>query len=124
MPTPGALRPIQRVPSGLPGPGGTGFSPLAHGELGGYHHGLRHLTTIWKRPSGVGYTACPVATWNVRHTRMPLYSVSRFEPRRITITGPIVLGVTGGSLSFAVRRIVERVPCTSSSESICTALRS
>ena len=27
MPTPGAERPIQRVPSGLPGPGGTGSSP-------------------------------------------------------------------------------------------------
>src|SRR5436190_1428839 len=33
MPTPGALSPIQRVPSGLPGPGGTGFSPAAHGEI-------------------------------------------------------------------------------------------
>ena len=27
MPTPGALNPIQRVPSGLPGPGGTGLGP-------------------------------------------------------------------------------------------------
>ena len=54
MPTPGAERPIQRVPSGLPGPGGIGFAPFAHGEFGGYHHGSFHLTTIWKRPSGVG----------------------------------------------------------------------
>ena len=54
MPTPGALRPIQRVPSGFPGPGGTGFSPAAQGSAGGYHHGFFHLTTIWKRPSGVG----------------------------------------------------------------------
>src|SRR6478736_10526671 len=66
MPTPGTLRPIQRVPSGLPGPGGTGFSPAAHGEAGGYHHGFFHLTMMWNLPSGVGYTACPVATPNVR----------------------------------------------------------
>src|SRR5581483_5460395 len=71
MPTPGAVRPIQRVPSGLPGPGGIGFAPLAHGEFGGYHHGLRHLTTIAKRPSGVGYAACPVATPNVRTVFIP-----------------------------------------------------
>ena len=55
MPTPGADSPIQRVPRGLPGPGGIGFWPCAHGELGGYHHGFFHLTTIEKRPSGVGY---------------------------------------------------------------------
>ena len=24
----------------------TGFSPAAHGEAGGYHHGFRHMTTI------------------------------------------------------------------------------
>ena len=54
MPTPGALSPVQRVPSGLPGPGGIGFSPCAQGEFGGYYHGFRHLTTIWKLPSGVG----------------------------------------------------------------------
>ena len=55
MPTPGADSPIQRVPSGLSGPGGIGFSPCAQGESGGYHHGFLHLTTIEKRPSGVGY---------------------------------------------------------------------
>ena len=54
MPTPGELMPIQRVPSGLPGPGGVGFSPFAHGSGGGYHHGSFHLTTIWKWPIGVG----------------------------------------------------------------------
>ena len=54
MPTPGAESPIQRVPSGLPGPGGIGFAPFAQGEFGGYHHGFSHLTTIRKRPSGVG----------------------------------------------------------------------
>ena len=47
-PTPGADRPIQRVPSGLPGPGGIGFAPCAHGESGGYHHGSFHLTTMSK----------------------------------------------------------------------------
>src|SRR5581483_7027952 len=54
MPTPGELRPIQRVPSGLPGPGGTGFSPAAHGAAGGYHQGFFHLTMIENLPSGVG----------------------------------------------------------------------
>ena len=71
MPTPGAERPIQRVPSGLPGPGGIGCSPFAQSEFGGYHHGFFHLTTIWKRPSGVGYCALPVATRNLRTGRMP-----------------------------------------------------
>src|SRR3954454_2300726 len=72
MPTPGAERPIQRVPSGLPGPGGIGFAPFAHGEFGGYHQGLRHLTTTDHRPSGVGYEDWPVATPNTRHGRIPL----------------------------------------------------
>ena len=49
IPTPGALSPIQRVPSGFPGPGGTGLSPLAQAScVGGYHHGFNCLTTIWK----------------------------------------------------------------------------
>src|SRR2546423_14836911 len=62
MATPDALSPIQRVPSGLPGPGGTGSSPCAHESwVGGYPHGLPHLTTIWKRPRGVGHLAWPVA---------------------------------------------------------------
>jgi hypothetical protein len=55
MPTPGAESPIQRVPSGFPGPGGTGLSPRAQTSwVGGYHQGLTHLTTTWKRPAGVG----------------------------------------------------------------------
>src|SRR5918912_1355153 len=62
MRTRGAERPIQRVPSGLSGPGGIGFWPAAQGEFGGYHHGFRHLTTIWNRPSGVGDVFLPVAT--------------------------------------------------------------
>src|SRR6478735_3291695 len=33
IPTPGALSPIQRVPSGFPGPGGTGWIPCAHEAL-------------------------------------------------------------------------------------------
>src|SRR3954468_1410110 len=61
-PTPGAEMPIQRVPSGLPGPGGTGFSPAAQAEFGGYHQGLRCFVTISKRPTGVGYCDCPTAT--------------------------------------------------------------
>src|SRR5205809_6278617 len=88
MPTPGAEIPIQRVPSGLPGPGGTGFSPCAHGEFGGYHHGFFHITTIEKRPFGVGYRGCPVATPRRRTNRIPLYSVSVCVSLRITMTGP------------------------------------
>src|ERR1051325_1104040 len=71
MPTPGADRPIQRVPSGLFGPGGIGFWPAAHGEFGGYHHGFRHLTTIWKRPSGGGDVFWPVAAAKSWHCVMP-----------------------------------------------------
>src|SRR5919106_1197979 len=55
MPTAGTDKPIQRVPSGFPGPGGIGEASRAQSESGGYHHGLRHLTTTRKRPSGVGY---------------------------------------------------------------------
>src|SRR2546423_9692091 len=98
MPTPGALRPIQRVPSGFPGPGGTGFNPCAQRELGGYHHGFLHLTTTRKRPSGVGKLAWPVATGKTRQGSIPRYRWSRLEPRRITITGPkfvrVIVGVT------------------------------
>src|SRR4051794_28191150 len=55
MPTPGASRPIQRVPSGLPGPGGTGLRPFPHEScVGGFHHGFFHLTTMFQRPRGVG----------------------------------------------------------------------
>ena len=54
IPTPDAESPIQRVPSGFPGPGGIGVAPLAQAESGGYHHGFRHLTTIDQRPIGVG----------------------------------------------------------------------
>src|SRR6202008_165336 len=55
MPTPGADRPIQRVPSGLPGPGGIGWAPFAHGASGGgYPHGFRSMMTILYEPSGVG----------------------------------------------------------------------
>ena len=70
IPTPDAERPIHRVPSGFPGPGGIGFAPFAQPELGGYHHGLRHLTTIVQRPRGVGYADWPVATPKTRHGRM------------------------------------------------------
>ena len=41
MPTYGDEIPIQRVPSGFPGPGGIGFAPSAQAEpCGGYHHGF------------------------------------------------------------------------------------
>ena len=71
MPTAGAEMPIQRVPSGLPGPGGIGSASFAQSDAGGYHHGFLHLTTISKWPSGVGYRDCPVATPNVRRSFMP-----------------------------------------------------
>ncbi len=55
IPIPGAESPIQRVPSGLSGPGGTGFSPCAQElDVGGYHQGFTHFTTMSKRPVGVG----------------------------------------------------------------------
>ena len=55
MPTYGAEMPIQRVPSGFPGPGGTGSLPAAQAEsCGGYHHGLRCYVTISNSPIGVG----------------------------------------------------------------------
>src|SRR5918995_7161179 len=72
MPTPGDEMPIQRVPSGLPGPGGIGSLPFAQSELGGYHQGCFHLVTTWKRPSGVGYCDMPVATRKLLTARMPL----------------------------------------------------
>ena len=73
IPTPGALSPIQRVPSGLPGPGGTGLAPAAHEScVGGNHHGFLCLTTISKWPSGVGQAACPVATGKTRTRWVPL----------------------------------------------------
>ena len=40
MPIAGADVPIQRVPSGLLTPGGTGPRPAAHGESGGNHVGF------------------------------------------------------------------------------------
>src|SRR5437667_11764056 len=70
MPTPAAFSPIQRVPSGLPGPGGIGRAPTAHGDGGGVHHGFSCLSTICHTPDGVGYADCPVATWNVRTRRL------------------------------------------------------
>src|SRR3954454_16562599 len=67
MPTYGAVSPIQRVPSGFPGPGGIGFAPSAHADpAGGYHHGSNCLLMTSYLPSGVGYSDRPVATWKVR----------------------------------------------------------
>ena len=71
MPTAGAERPIHRVPRGLPGPGGIGSASFAQSDAGGYHHGLRHLTTISHFPSGVGYLDWPVATPKSRRSFMP-----------------------------------------------------
>ena len=46
IPTYGDEIPIQRVPSGLPGPGGTGSESAAQSDGGGYHHGFRCKFTI------------------------------------------------------------------------------
>src|SRR5919204_305789 len=123
MPTPGALSPIQRVPSGFPGPGGIGFWPFAHGEAGGYHHGFLHLTAIVKRPSGVGYALCPVATWKARANRVPLYRYSSFRPRWITITGPKVRRVTLGLTTRWTSRTVSRADGLSTATMSRTARR-
>src|SRR4030095_6362618 len=55
---------------------------------GGIHQGSRCLVAIEYTPSGVGYVAWPVATPNVRTALRPLKSVSLFDPRKTTITGP------------------------------------
>ena len=47
IPTYGDEMPIHRVPSGFPGPGGTGSAPSAQAEpSGGYHQGFRCIVTI------------------------------------------------------------------------------
>src|SRR5262249_57921099 len=88
MPTPGAERPIHRVPSGFPGPGGIGFNPLAQAESGGRHHGFICMSTIRNEPVGVGYCERPVATWKLRTGVSPLNSSRVLAPRWMTITGP------------------------------------
>src|SRR5262245_60877829 len=106
MPTPDTLRPIQRVPSGLPGPGGIGFRPFAHGESGGNHHGLRCFVTILNRPRGVGNEGCPTATPKRRHSTVFLcttrYSLSWWLPREIAIAGGSFEVVTVARSFFSV----------------------
>ena len=73
IPTYGDEIPIQRVPRGLLGPGGTGSWPSAHAEpSGGYHHGSRCMLMISKLPIGVGNDDCPVAMRNERLSFRPL----------------------------------------------------
>ena len=61
-PTAGADVPIQRVPSGLPGPGGIGSRPFAQGELGGIHVGFLYISMISYCPSASGSAGWPMAT--------------------------------------------------------------
>jgi hypothetical protein len=89
-------RPIQRVPSGFPGPGGIGCSPSAQSAAGGYHQGRRILLTILKRPSGVGLAGRPVPAGKTRARLLPWYRKSRCAVRRTTITGPKFARVTAG----------------------------
>src|SRR5215207_9478931 len=109
MPTPGALMPIHRVPSGFPGPGGIGFSFSAQSESGGYHQGYRCIVTMWKRPIGVGYEDCPVATPRRFQSRIPRKTLSTFDSRRITMIGPKRARVTEGSTRAARIRSAERL---------------
>jgi hypothetical protein len=88
--------PIQRVPSGLPGPGGTGSELFAHGDGGGYHHGFRCMFTTSYVPRGVGYEACPVATGNHRTSFTSSKRRSRLDARRITIAWSNSADVTFG----------------------------
>src|SRR5918992_3061147 len=109
IPTAPTDRPIQRVPSGFPGPGGIGEEPEAQPVFGGYHQGLRCFETIRKRPRGVGYDGWPTATRKTRASRIPRrfrprYSQRLREPRRMTTTGPKPLRSTCG-LSLRVRRM-------------------
>ena len=94
MPTPETLRPIQRVPSGLSGPGGTGSSPCAHGESGGVQVGSTTLLMMWKLPVGVGYADWPTATPNTIGAWPGRISVSECEDSSITmrvVSAPIVV---------------------------------
>src|SRR5215210_3035168 len=101
MPTPGAESPIQRVPSGLPGPGGIGSLPFAQSESGGRHHGFFCMLAMLNVPDGVGYCDVPVATRKCRTTVEPLKSVSWFDPRWMTMTGPKPAFVTDGRIAFS-----------------------
>src|SRR5262245_25832470 len=100
IPTPGAERPIQRVPSGLPGPGGIGLRPRAHSESGGRHHGFICMSTIRNVPVGVGYCDWPVATRKLRTSDSPLKSRRLLAPRLMTMTGPKPLFSTEGFSVF------------------------
>src|SRR5262245_30600939 len=77
MPTAGADVPIQRVPSGLPAPGGIGSRPFAQGEFGGIQVGFFSFSVTTNVPVGDGNLGCPIATGNVA-TSLP----SRYARRR------------------------------------------
>src|ERR687898_2396294 len=96
MPTYGAEIPIQRVPSGLPGPGGTGSDSAAQSDGGGYHHGFRCRFTISYLPSGVGNADRPVATPNDRTYLALSKKNSLFEPRRMTTASSSSAASTSG----------------------------
>src|SRR5918999_4033713 len=108
IPTYGAEIPIQRVPSGFPGPGGTGSASCAQSDGGGYHQGFRCFVTISNAPVGVGYRASPVATPNARMSFVFMYSRSLFELRMMTIAGPRLLSCTFGLTTLKRRSIGSR----------------
>src|SRR4051794_31728319 len=92
--------PIQRVPSGLPGPGGIGLEPCAHEESGGDHHGERCIWTIWKLPLGVGYAGWPTATPKRCHSLPRLYTVRLCETRLMTMPSGSLATVSDGLTAF------------------------
>src|SRR3954452_15416355 len=85
IPTPAQPSPIQRVPSGLSGPGGMGSAPTAQGESGGVQVGSTTLEMIELSPVGVGYAGCPTATPKVTVCLPARYSVSVWLDSSITI---------------------------------------
>src|SRR4249919_3186122 len=76
MPTAGADVPIQRVPSGLPEPGGIGSRPFAQGEFGGIQVGFFSFSVTTNVPVGDGNRGWPIATGNVPTSLPSRYALS------------------------------------------------
>ena len=78
IPTAGTDSPIQRVPSGFPGPGRDGLEPARPVGLGaGTTTGSAACRRSASVPDGVGYHGWPVATRNIRTRRHPVEEAER-----------------------------------------------